>query len=145
MTFQPTKGSIREMVAEIQKRSDAATPGPWRGIRKTGYIYASDCVTARCGDFRDKELVPFNGERWGNDAEFIAHARTDIPALLLIIDSLLDSAAEQETREVVRVPREEIETLVRTVSGYMHPSSVARREFDAIIRGWLARREGVST
>lgn len=67
---------------EIETRCEAATPGPWKGIRKTGYVYAVDCVTAKCGDSSDKVLVQFNGERWGNDAEFIAHSRSDVPALI---------------------------------------------------------------
>jgi hypothetical protein len=82
-------------VREARELCEKATAGPWRGIRKSGYVYASDCVTARCGDFSDKELVPFNGERWGNDAEFIAAARSLLPAACDRITSL-----ENQLREV---------------------------------------------
>lgn len=73
---------------EARRLESMATPGPWRGVRNTGYVYGPECVTAKCGDFTDKELLPFNGERWGNDAEFIAYARQALPAAIAEIEEL---------------------------------------------------------
>jgi hypothetical protein len=52
------------------------------GKNDVGYIYASDCVVARCGDFTDKELVPFNAGRWKADAAFIVRAVNSHDALV---------------------------------------------------------------
>ena len=55
------------------------TPGPWRVFgRMTGKVISENApgVVEICetGDFRDAELVPFNGERWNADARLIAAA-----------------------------------------------------------------------
>jgi hypothetical protein len=66
----------------IEERANAATPGPWH-VDDEDYaeaIYAADDVT-----------TVIAGGRWGGearvfetteDARFIAHARTDVPALV---------------------------------------------------------------
>jgi hypothetical protein len=66
----------------------ASTPRPWTlGKNDVGYIYASDCVVARCGDFTDKELVPFNAGRWKADAAFIVRAVNSHDALVAALPS----------------------------------------------------------
>jgi hypothetical protein len=50
------------------------TPGPWKGYKHTGYVYGPDVVVCRCGDFLDKELLPYNRERWAADTLLIAAA-----------------------------------------------------------------------
>lgn len=84
---------IRLDLAAIRARCDAATPGPWR---VDGNTYDEDC---------NEHLAPYGlegpNERmiWSSGggeyshpdmatAQFIAHARADIPALLAYIDEL---------------------------------------------------------
>jgi len=47
---------------------------PWSKANNVGYVFGDNCVVATCGDFRDKELVPFNAERWNADADLIVDA-----------------------------------------------------------------------
>lgn len=80
-------------IEAIRGRCDASTPGPWR---VDGSTYDEDC---------NEHLAPYGlegpNERliWSSGggeyahpdmatAQFIAHARTDIPALLAYIDEL---------------------------------------------------------
>lgn len=73
-------------VAAIRERCEAATPGPW--IRDPEY--ASVCAPARDGECvavcSMSDGPPAAG--WVADAEFIAHAREDIPVLLAEIERL---------------------------------------------------------
>ena len=64
----------------IRARCDAATPGPWR---LKGLEIHGDSKPGRCG-----LLIYDEGGHDKKDARFIAHARTDIPALLAYIDEL---------------------------------------------------------
>ena len=55
------------------------TPGPWRVVGKaSGYIMAPDgpsvVQVGTVGAYRDKELLPFNKERWDADGHLIAAA-----------------------------------------------------------------------
>jgi hypothetical protein len=61
------------------------TPGPWRDYGHTGYVYGPDVVVCRCGDYSDKELLPFNKDRWAADARLIAAA----PDLLAALQAML--------------------------------------------------------
>ena len=70
---------------EIEARSNAATPGPWRADKSEQVQYRTvgagfdgkECVQSWSGS--DAHYA--NGSRMG-DAEFIAHAREDVPYLL---------------------------------------------------------------
>lgn len=53
-----------------------ATDGPWACNNGVGVVFGPDCEVARCGDFNDPELIPFNAERWRADARLIALAPT---------------------------------------------------------------------
>ena len=74
-----------DRLAEIKARVEAATPGPWRSEYSgaTGPVVMDDEARtaldhiARCPHFRSH-----------SDAEFIAHARTDIPDLLAEVKRL---------------------------------------------------------
>ena len=83
-----------DVLGEIEARVNAATPGPWKGDTGT----RGDCVVwGPNGRFLmnmqaephwleysgEKRMVSFDVDR--RDAEFIAHARTDIPALLAMV------------------------------------------------------------
>lgn len=67
---------IRARLDEIKARADAATEGPWsvhRSERTGTYVTRPDLL----GIAREWSLVWQDG-----DAEFIAHARTDVPWLI---------------------------------------------------------------
>lgn len=56
----------------LPELSAAATQGEWRARNKVGVLFGPDVQIAKFGDFFDKELVPFNGERWNADAQLCA-------------------------------------------------------------------------
>lgn len=78
---------------KIKARCEAATPGPWtacgedRGGCKCGFVWepAGDWTVASCGSDDDFEIPD---EVVKANAQFIAHARTDIPALIERIEQL---------------------------------------------------------
>jgi len=87
-------GGDGDVLDQIQKRADAATPGPWKADGET----RGDCVVwGPNGRFLmnqqaephwieypgEKRSVSFDVDR--RDGEFIAHAREDIPALLAMV------------------------------------------------------------
>lgn len=70
-----------EEFAAIEARANAATPGPWAGYedetsgeRYLGLFYDGGNV---------QPITEWTGDQ--EDAEFIAHARTDIPRLLAAV------------------------------------------------------------
>ena len=65
-----------KQLAEIKAREQAATPGPW----KVG-------ISALITDANGHAL--FFGEDAKGNADFIAHARTDIPALVAEVERLV--------------------------------------------------------
>ena len=80
----------------IQRRADKATPGPWKADTGT----RGDCVVwGPNGRFlmnmqAEPHWIEYEGEKRSvsfdvdaRDAEFIANARTDIPALLALVHS----------------------------------------------------------
>jgi hypothetical protein len=76
----------QKQLEAIRQRVEKATPGPWKYSEGVGSYPAT--ILSEKG-----EVVAAGDEYYGmteNDANFIAHARTDIPALL-------DHIAEVET------------------------------------------------
>lgn len=93
----------------IKARADTATPGPWYSFDTDDDVHMSALGVASM-DFEPWFAMPDHGNghehvvamtliqsprfachasgKWAEDAEFIAHARTDIPALLAEIDQL---------------------------------------------------------
>src|SRR5262245_46458349 len=75
-------------LAAIRARSEAATEGPWRAEEST------DTWTLHGGPIGAHQILKAPkrhtsyAEYWPNDAdaEFIAHARTDVPRLLIELD-----------------------------------------------------------
>ncbi|NGQ95440.1 hypothetical protein G3578_09770 [Brevibacillus sp. SYP-B805] len=83
-----------EVIAAIRERAERATPGPWRWSNAKVLNGKYDFVPQ--GSYLADTLIMFgdtyeNGE---HDAEFIAHARTDIPRLL----DALEAAYERERK-----------------------------------------------
>jgi len=91
----------QESVDEIEAREQAATPGPWEWkatVDEEAVGIVSPDTAVMCGDIGHFEIE-------SKDAEFIAHARADIPALLA------DNAAKDQqiatlTAEVGRLTKE---------------------------------------
>ena len=76
----------------IRVRCEAAAPGPW--VRDK--LEIRSFVGGRC-----QMLIYDEGGHDEQDAEFIANARTDIPALLAYIDGLEREVAELKARIAV--------------------------------------------
>lgn len=82
----------QEELAEIRKRAEAATAGPWRWEDDLHDCEMPDLIndTQSIMDFGDCEMFyPTQGTPPDIfDAEFIAHAREDVPKLLAEIERL---------------------------------------------------------
>lgn len=78
----------REERDAIRARVDRATEGPW-GHHAHTHGLPSDGPTHVCVfDPEDVPVAELDYSSWGErDAEFIAHARTDVPALLDALDA----------------------------------------------------------
>jgi len=116
---------------EMRARVDAATPGPW-----TTYRHAYG-VGIETGDPDDG--IQLFIETWGltypeheEDAEFIAHAREDMPRLL----DALDAAEAEVERLRDQLQRERAEERARCVALIRQKFGVTNRAAD-----WLARQE----
>ena len=73
-----------ERLAEIRVRAEAATPGAWRDDRRADGVPAVHNGKVRiCDTYRADGQSVLN-------AEFIAHAREDVPALLDEVERLTD-------------------------------------------------------
>ena len=78
-------------LAAIRERANNATKGPWEHIRDSNYQLADCPPTYESLVTSDDGMVAILD--WGNgatssDAEFIAHARENVPALLDLVDTL---------------------------------------------------------
>lgn len=73
-----TDDEMRAELARIKERAEAATPGPWE-------FAFGDVRGVTYADGRTGKVA----HTWApSDAEFIAHARADVPWLLEIVDNL---------------------------------------------------------
>lgn len=87
---------LREKLGALRERANAATPGPWR-LSSMGYSVVSDLHTEHDGDYCSTICSVHCGVRttekalkqFQDDGYFIGHSRTDIPALLDVVESLL--------------------------------------------------------
>lgn len=67
----------------IRERAEAAMPGPWVGFTSTWKVMVGERTQKSIAD-----VCEYGGDYFGANTQFIAHARTDIPALLDEIDLL---------------------------------------------------------
>jgi len=88
-------------IPAIRQRVEKATPGPWEATHGGGNrcdgistLFHTHELHEKCWDFPNcpggREIVTTDGGYYGPnwaDAEFIAHAREDIPALLAAWDT----------------------------------------------------------
>lgn len=75
--------TTNDRLAEIKARAEAATEGSWLNV---GLVV---CSTTTHEDVADTVVEPVNLQQLAN-AEFIAHARTDVPALVAALEAVLD-------------------------------------------------------
>lgn len=106
-----------EQLAEIQKRADAATPGPWHRVgppwnRYLPFVIAGDTdphvgrfVCDLDSDPADEPDEPGNEVA---DAEFIAHAREDVPALVAEVKRLT-AERDADRAEIVQLCQERLQ------------------------------------
>ena len=74
---------------EIEARTNAATPGPWEaGCNDRHMHYATTENEEFCNTY-GPELYDSQGFFSEDDTEFIAHARTDVPALVAALRAVI--------------------------------------------------------
>ncbi len=76
-------------VQAIYERCESATPGPWRV--KVTEIHMAPLIVSGEPDDTDQTVIctlnpPLGNRRFAEDASFIAHARSDVPALVAEVD-----------------------------------------------------------
>ena len=76
-------------MAAIRKRANNTTPGPWEYVDDYFGVRQVPTEAHRTGrtEYEVEGIIPGEHIRV-NDAVFIAHARTDVPALLDHVDTL---------------------------------------------------------
>lgn len=87
-----------ERLAEIKERTEKATPGPWDAYTVPGMNRSSDGYSA-VGIAETEVQVTRDAGGWF-DADFIAHARTDVPALVaevVRLQGIIDRVRELAT------------------------------------------------
>lgn len=89
-------------LVEIQARVDNATDGPWsyhwltqevHGMSATLHSHAGPADTV----WTTSLLPEIGSTREAKDAEFIAHARTDVPALVAALQAVLAQCDRHES------------------------------------------------
>lgn len=84
----------REELDAIRARAEAATKGPWACADPMKYDKMQ--VTGSMGQVCKTDLYGFEYPQCWDNGDFIAHARTDIPALLSYIAELEAKLAHRE-------------------------------------------------
>lgn len=74
---------------QIRARADAATPGPWY-VEQMGNHHEDVLALSEDGSY-------VIAEHAGDDAEFIAHAREDVPRLLDALQAVLDMHVSEDS------------------------------------------------
>ncbi|UYZ12187.1 hypothetical protein A6764_00045 [Brevibacillus sp. WF146] len=93
MTTKPN-GITPEELTAIRERAEKATPGPW--LWSGAKVLNGKYMFVPQGSYLADTLITFGDtyENGGYDAEFIAHAREDIPRLLAEIERLRTALEE---------------------------------------------------
>lgn len=82
--------SISDRLDEIQARADAATEGPWKIETHYGMSQSRRRQIVVPGWMTPIAVLGQENPYGDPDAEFIAHARTDVPALVAALRAVLD-------------------------------------------------------
>ena len=94
--------TAREVLDAIQARVDAATPGPWKA--EPYQLGNNSDGRMRVTSPNDLGIYNTAEDVLPNDAEFIAHARTDIQALLVLArkqQAAIDAVRELHVMEFI--------------------------------------------
>ena len=85
-------------LSAIEERAERATPGPWHAHRDADSIGLGPIVFVHIPRAdKDRSYALTNGERENSNRDFIAHARTDVPALVAEVRRL--RGAMEKVRE----------------------------------------------
>jgi hypothetical protein len=86
--------TIQFKLAEIKERADKATPAPWceKRCNDDGLIMEVSDSTGWRKDYPFAYIAKLGGWGYcGNNGQFIAHARQDIPMLLSAIETAVEA------------------------------------------------------
>ena len=113
-----------EQLAEIEARANAATPGPWRVTN--GHPSGTPRAVSPVLKF---DSLMRAGQPYAENADFIAHARADIPALISALRAAQARVAELEKEHTrLRVAIGSVaEDAILCEAGYSSPT------FDALV------------
>lgn len=81
-----------DYLAQIEARAEAATEGPW-DVASDADTYLKPTDVVGPGEPGERFIIC---EYAGQDAEFIAHARADVPALVAALRAVLDELDQWE-------------------------------------------------
>ena len=125
----------QEELNAIKKRAEKATPGPWiPSCLSSGYVVCDDRefeVIASVMEYNDDGTVYMVfTDNHENNRQFIAHAREDIPKLLVEIERL------RKLAEVLDYFLQEIDTHIRSTRSPMpYIKETMRKYFEFIMGG----------
>lgn len=101
-----THPEAQTRIDEIAARAEKATPEPWHESMTNGHHATIWDATGYC------KLAIIYGELIdGNNAQFIAHARSDVPWLLSQLSSAQDEIARAEERGYLKAIEEKRERI----------------------------------
>lgn len=123
----------KEERAEIAERASHATQGPWtrkKPERDASGFYNGVGVAGTAG--RQMVYAPLGGSFPSADCDFIAHARTDIPALLATCDALeaerdAERALTAQMREAMRAVQRKTADILAYYTSATVPTTDARK------------------
>ncbi|MEU3847167.1 hypothetical protein AB0E44_09240 [Micrococcus terreus] len=94
----------RETLARIRARADAATEGPWEaGPREDGLaeVNTAPAHAPWMTDTTRPVVYEVVNQAFRADAEFIAHARTDIPVMDAALTAALDALDDLDSKHQI--------------------------------------------
>lgn len=80
----------KQMIAQMRERANAATEGPWVCDLNGNY----ENRVAETDTMHICSTAKVNIDQTLDDAEFIAHARTDLPAVLELLEKAIEMAEQ---------------------------------------------------
>ena len=101
--------STTDRLNEIEARANAATEGPWEADKYTeldpdGFYELARVIAPDPDDEEDYAIGVVHVGILRNDAAFIAHARTDVPALVAALRAVLEEIDKRGKRAREALP-----------------------------------------
>lgn len=92
--------TARDALAAIRERAEAATEGPWTPVRNFSAVslHAPDASLPKGWRAVGQVTRNWRDDDAESDAEFIAHARTDVPALVEVVEAVLATHVPGQVR-----------------------------------------------